>query len=116
MFFVTLTTLCVQATADIPAMEAKIKQLEKQVSNCDIRLKNHDTRLQQLESKPSLCSKYMSKCFDQMEKIRDPIIVKMFECWQNIAIDTRQHPPFYVLCEYEIFGSQFNLLINFFHK
>ena len=62
----------------MPAMEAKIKQLEKQVNSCDIRLKSHDTRLEQLESKPSLCSKYMSKWFEQMAKISNPIIEKMF--------------------------------------
>ena len=70
IFVAAMTTLCVQATGDITALEKKMEMFDKQLKSCDSRLKSyeqrasdhetklesHGTRLEQLESKPSLCS------------------------------------------------------------
>ena len=79
IFVVAMTTLCVQATGNIDALEKKMEMFERQLKSCDTRLNsyekqtgglktklenygtrldNHDTRLEKLEAKPSRCGEW----------------------------------------------------------
>ena len=57
IFAVALTTLCIQATGDVAALEKKMEMFERQLKSHDKTLKSYGARLWELETKPSLCSK-----------------------------------------------------------